>query len=73
MGNLGRNPTDATTPPLPSEKEMKFLDESQASLLLLAAKGDREETLYYLAIATGLVSPSCLGCSGVIWIGKNRH
>jgi integrase len=61
MGTIGRNPTDATTPPRPVEKEMKFLDESQVSQLLLAAKGDRNEALYYLAIATGLRQSELLG------------
>jgi integrase len=61
MGIIGRNPTDATNPPRPSEKEMKFLDESQVSQLLLAAKGDRDEALYFLAIATGLRQSELLG------------
>ncbi len=61
MGIIGRNPTDATNPPRPSEKEMKFLDESQVSQLLLTAKGDRDEALYYLAIATGLRESELLG------------
>jgi len=61
MGVIGRNPTDATTPPRPEEKEMKFLDENQVIRLLLAARGGRNEALYHLAIATGLRESELLG------------
>jgi len=61
MGLIGRNPTDATTPPRPEEKEMKFLDEGQVIRLLLAARGGRNEVLYHLAIATGLRESELLG------------
>jgi integrase len=61
LGTIGRNPTDATTPPRPEEKEMRFLDEDQVSKFLLAARGDRNEALYYLAIATGLRQSELLG------------
>jgi integrase len=33
---------------------MKFYDETQVSQLLLAARGDRNEALYHLAIVTGI-------------------
>ena len=61
MGIIGRNPTDATNPPRPSEREMKFLDENQVNQLLMAAKGDRDEVLYHLAIVTGMRESELLG------------
>ena len=51
---MGPNPVDATIPPRPTQKKMKFLDENQVDQLLMAVKGDRDEVLYYPAIATGL-------------------
>lgn len=58
---LGRNPVKATTPPKVQAKEMHFYDESQANQLLLAARGNRNEALYHLAIATGLRQSELLG------------
>ncbi len=58
---LGRNPVDATTPPKVEEKEMRFFDESQVSLFLLAARGDKNEIVYHLAIATGMRQSELLG------------
>jgi integrase len=48
---------------------MQFLDETQASQFLLAVRGDRNETLYYLAIATGMRQSELLGLkwSDVDW------
>ena len=54
LGMIGRNPTYAVTPPRYQPDEMKFYDETQVSQLLLAARGDRNEALYHLAIVTGL-------------------
>jgi integrase len=54
LGLVSWNPTEATTPPRPIQKEMKFYDEAQASQLLLAARGERIEALYQLVRATGL-------------------
>jgi len=58
---LGRNPVDATTPPKVETKEMKFYDESQVSQFLLAARGNKNEALYHLALATGLRQSELLG------------
>ncbi len=70
---LERNPVDATTPPKAPSKEMQFYDENQANQLLLAAKGNRNEALYYLAIATGLRQSELLGLkwSDVDWPKKH--
>jgi integrase len=51
---IGRNPTDAVDPPRYQPEEMKFYDEAQVSQLILAARGDRYEALYSLAIVTGM-------------------
>jgi integrase len=61
MGLIGRNPTDATIPPRPETKEMKFLDESQINQFLLAARHNRNEVLFHLAIATGMRQSELLG------------
>lgn len=63
LGLLSRNPDDATTPPKPKRKEMRFLDENQVQQFLIVAKAqnDRFYTLYYLAIATGMRQGELLG------------
>lgn len=63
LGLLSRNPDDATTPPKPSPKEMRFLDENQVQQFMIVAKAqnDRFFTLYYLAIATGMRQGELLG------------
>jgi len=63
LGLLSRNPDDATTPPKPKRKEMRFLDENQVQQFLIVAKAqnDRFFTLYYLAIATGMRQGELLG------------
>jgi len=61
LGLIGRNPTDATTPARPEVKEMKFYDESLVNQFLNAAEGDRNETIYHLAIATGMRQSELLG------------
>jgi integrase len=61
LGMIGRNPTDAANPPRYLPEEMKFYDETQVSRLLMAARGDRYEVLYHLAIVTGLRQSELLG------------
>jgi integrase len=61
LGILGRNPVDATTPPRVESKEMRIYDENQVNQLLLAARGNKNEALYHLAIATGLRQSELLG------------
>lgn len=57
------NPASSTTPPIPKQKEMSFLDEGQVQTLLLNAEsfGDRYYPLYYLAIHTGMRQGELLG------------
>jgi len=63
LGSIPRNPDDATTPPKPKAKEMRFLDENQVQQLLITAraKNDQLFALYHLAIATGMRQGEILG------------
>jgi integrase len=69
---LGRNPTDAVTPPRYEHEEMRFYDEAQVNQFLFAAKGNRNEALYYLAVTTGLRQSELLGLkwSDLDWVKK---
>jgi integrase len=51
---VSRNITDAVEPPQPAPKEMRPLSPAEARRLLDAARGDRFEALYVLAVATGM-------------------
>jgi len=63
LGIMPRNPADATTPPKPKPKEMKFYDETQAQKMLITAKAknDRFYALYHLAVSTGMRQGELLG------------
>jgi integrase len=58
---LDRNPVTATTPPKVQSEEMHFYDEEQVGRFLFAAKGEPNEALYHLAVATGLRQSELLG------------
>ncbi len=49
-----RNVTEAATAPRPSPKEMRPLSAEEVRKLLSAARGDRLETLWVLAVHTGM-------------------
>lgn len=70
LGILPRNPTEATYRPISQHDEAKIYDEGQISQFLVAAKGERNEALYHLAIATGMRQAELLGLkwSDVDWI-----
>ncbi len=51
---IARNPADAVKAPTPTPKEMHPLSAHEARRLLEAARGDRLEALYVLAIHTGM-------------------
>jgi integrase len=53
-GLIPRNVTEAVKPPQPEKKEIKPLSSEQARALLRAAKEERLEALYMLAITTGM-------------------
>jgi integrase len=61
VGYASRNVTDAAVPPRPPTEEMKVLEESQVSQLLVAAKDTRMDALLHLAVATGLRQMELLG------------
>jgi len=60
-GLVPRNVTEAVKAPKQSRKEIPALTREQARVFLEAAKGDRLETLYVLAIHTGLRQGELLG------------
>jgi integrase len=53
-GLIGRNPALLDTLPKLKRKEMKTLNDSQVRVFLSAAKGLRYETLFWMAVFTGL-------------------
>lgn len=56
LGIIGRNPDDATQPPKPVHKEMKFWNQEQVQQFLSFAKetNDRNYALYFIALVTGM-------------------
>jgi integrase len=56
-----RNVADAVTAPRPRKREMMVFDRTQARTFLDAARGDRFEALYVLAVATGMKQGELLG------------
>lgn len=58
---IPRNPADDVKAPTPASKEMCPLSASQARELLEAARGDRLEALYVLALHTGMRRGELLG------------
>jgi len=61
MGIITRNPAGIVMQPQEPSKEMKILNESQVSQLLVAANGHRWEALYHLAVVTGAREMELLG------------
>jgi integrase len=60
-GLIPRNVAEAVKPPRPAKKEIQPLNAEQAHTFLEAARGDRFEALYVLAITTGLREGELLG------------
>ncbi len=58
---LARNPADLVDPPRHRYGEMRALDPEQARRLLEAARGERLEAVYVLALACGLREGEILG------------
>ena len=56
LGIIGRNVDDATQPPKPVHKEMKFWNQAQVQEFLSSAKEakDRNYALYFIALVTGM-------------------
>src|SRR3712207_3144592 len=60
-GLIPRNATEAVKPPQIGRGEMRPLNTEQVKVLFEAAKGDRLEVLYVLAVTTGLRQGELLG------------
>ena len=60
-GLIPRNATEAVKPPQVRREEMQPLTPEQVKALLQAARGDRLEALYVLAVTTGLRQGELLG------------
>jgi len=58
---IPRNPADLVDAPKPKRKELDILSPEQAEALIQAAKGERLEALFVLAITTGLRKGELLG------------
>jgi integrase len=58
---IPRNPADSVKAPTPAPKEMHPLSAGEARKLLDAARGDRLEALYVLAVHTGMRRGELLG------------
>jgi len=58
---IPRNVTDGIKAPKPEKKEFKVLNREQARAFLEAARGDRFEALYILALHRGLREGELLG------------
>ena len=58
---LGRNPADAVTRPRIRRREMKTLDDTQVRSLIMVSKGTKYETLFWLAVNTGLREGELIG------------
>lgn len=54
LGLVQRNVTEMVDPPRMEHREMATLSREQARTLLAAAKGNRFEALYVLAVSTGM-------------------
>lgn len=60
-GLLGRNPADAVDRPRVVQSEFQIFTEEQSRQFLIAAAGSPFETLYYLALTTGMRQGELLG------------
>jgi integrase len=60
-GMVPRNVADAVDPPKTAKKERDYLSLEEVKILWEAAKGDRFETLYILAVTTGMRRGELLG------------
>ena len=56
-----QNVTEAVTLPKPQKKEIRVLTTEEVKRLLRAVRGDRFETLYVLAVTTGMRQEELLG------------
>ena len=69
---LNVNPSDAVDAPRAERKEFHALDAEEAALLLAAARTDRLNALYVLAVTCGIRQGELLGLRWADWI-STRH
>jgi len=71
-GMIGRNPASQTIRPKEPVKEMRILDDSQVSLLLITARGTQWEALLHMAVSTGMRQMELLGLrwEDLDWVKK---
>jgi integrase len=60
-GIMSSNPASTVIPPKVPFREMETFNESQVSSMLIAAKGNRFQALYQLAVTTGMRQMELLG------------
>jgi integrase len=58
---VSKNVTEVVTPPKPQKKEIRVLTSDETKRLLRAARGDKFEALYILAVTTGMRQGELLG------------
>ena len=61
QGYTAMNPVKLVDPPSVPRKELNILDDNQARQFMVTAQESRHETLYYLAITTGIRMGELLG------------
>ena len=67
---IPRNIAEAVDPPRPAAKELRPLGSGQVKKLLVAARGEKLEALYVLAVTTGLRQGELLGLKWGTWTYK---
>lgn len=72
LGLAARNPAGFAIVPKVKRKPLQVWDEGQVSQFLVSIKGQRNEILYYLALATGMRRGELLGLRwpAVDWLNK---
>ena len=61
QGLIIQNPAKSVDPPKVSHKEIQILNDNQVRQFMIAARGSRFKTLYYLAVTTGIRQGELLG------------
>jgi integrase len=75
LGLISRNPVDLVVPPRYTHGEMKIYDRKQVQLLMIAARDDRNEALFFLAVTTGCRMSELLALKwgDLSWEGQTLH
>lgn len=71
-GLIPRNVTEGVRPPKLEQKEAEYLTREQARKLLEAARGNRLEALYIVALHTGMREGELLGLKWENWVTKDK-